>query len=66
MVILYFVLVYLGVGVVFSIPFLTRWIYLIDEATHETPWSFRLTILPGTIVFWPILLKKYLNSLKND
>jgi hypothetical protein len=62
MVILYIALAYLIVGLIFSIPFLTKWIKDVDEASHNTYWSFKLAILPGCIVFWPILLKKSLGS----
>ncbi len=62
MVILYSILVYLIIGLIFSIIFLTKWIHHVDEASHETSWSFKLVILPGCIMFWPVLLKKYRQS----
>jgi hypothetical protein len=62
MVILFIVLAYLVVGLIFSIPFLTKWIKDVDEASHETSWTFKLAILPGCIVLWPALLKKYWQS----
>ena len=36
-----------------------------DDASNETPWAFKLTILPGCIVFWPVLFKKYLDAKKD-
>ena len=59
MVIIYVVVIYLVVGLIFSIPFLLKWIHQLDEGAHESPWTFRLIILPGCIVFWPVLLEKY-------
>ncbi len=59
MTIIYLVLAYLVAGLIFSIPFLLKWVNKIDESVHESPWTFRLIILPGCIVFWPVLLKKY-------
>lgn len=63
MIILYLIGAYLLVGFVFAILFLLRWIQIVDEATHESPWTFKLTILPGCILFWPALLKRYLSKI---
>ena len=62
MIIIYIVLTYAGIGLIFSIPFLSRWIHTLDEAANDSGIAFKLTILPGCIVFWPVLLKKYLQS----
>lgn len=64
MFILYAVTGYLGGGVLFAVPFLLYGIGTIDETAKESPWSVKLTLLPGCIVFWPILLKKYIYALK--
>lgn len=58
MIILYVCGSYFVLGLIFSIPFLSRWIHLVDETTRGSGLDFKLTILPGCIVFWPILLKK--------
>jgi len=60
MIIIYIALIYATLGVIFSIPFLSRWIHTVDESTHESSLAFKLTILPGCIVFWPLLLKRYM------
>ena len=65
MIILYCIGAYLVLGFLFSLVFISKWIHIVDEASHETSWSFKLTILPGCIVFWPVLLKKYLNAKSN-
>ncbi|MEO7988799.1 MAG: hypothetical protein ABI663_04605 [Chryseolinea sp.] len=65
MIILYFVGTYLVFGFLFSMLFLFNWIYKVDEAAHETPWTFKLTLLPGCMVFWPVLLKKFLLTKRN-
>jgi hypothetical protein len=62
MIIIYTTIAYLSAGVMFSIPFLVKWIYRLDEATHESSLTFKLMIVPGCIIFWPVLLKKYLKS----
>lgn len=65
MIILYFIGAYLVLGFLFSLVFILKWIYLLDEASNETSWNFKLTIVPGCIVFWPVLLKKYLHAKSN-
>lgn len=60
MLILYVILVYLFVGVLFALQFLTRLIHKLDEGAKESSLSFKLIIFPGCVVFWPLLLKKYI------
>jgi hypothetical protein len=66
MIALYLVGAYLIFGAVFSIPFLSKWIYAVDEAAHGTGWTFKLAIFPGCVVLWPTLLNKYLKVRKNN
>lgn len=66
-IILIMVETYLVVGLLFSIPFVTKGVTMIDpDGAKGTKWGFRVIIIPGTIVFWPILLKKWINAKKND
>lgn len=51
--------VYLLAGSLFAVFFLTKGIERMDTAAHGSGWGFRLIILPGTIVLWPVLLKKW-------
>ena len=62
MIIIYSTIAYLSLGAIFSIPFMIKWIYRLDEATCESSLAFKVAILPGCIIFWPVLLKKYWNS----
>lgn len=62
MVTLYIMLVYLALGVIFSVPFLTKWIHTLDEGTHDSGLAFKMIIFPGCVVFWPVLLRKYVQS----
>lgn len=62
MMILYLAIAYLFIGALFAILFLIRLIRVVDEAAAESPWTFKLMIFPGCIVFWPVLLKKYLKA----
>jgi len=54
------VLIYLIIGVGFTIYFLLEWVEKIDESAKGTDWKFKLIIAPGCILLWPVLLKKIL------
>ena len=57
---------YLICGLLFAIPFVIKGIVTIDpDGARGANWSFRLIIIPGTMVFWPLLLKKWINASKN-
>ncbi|MBA4054892.1 MAG: hypothetical protein C0490_09285 [Marivirga sp.] len=60
MLILYGVLIYFVTGILFAVVFVTKLIHVVDESSAGSPWSFRLIIFPGCVVFWPVLLRKYL------
>lgn len=55
---------YLLCGFLFAVPFVIRGVKVIDEGAEGTKWGFRLVIVPGSIIFWPLLLNKWLKSLK--
>lgn len=63
--ILVIVVIYLATGLLFAFPFLTVWIKRLDEGSRGSGWGFRILILPGTIVFWPVLLKNLLITFKS-
>ena len=54
------IVIYLLAGLLFAIPFVLKGMNRIDEGTHGATWGFRLIIIPGTIVFWPLLLRKWM------
>ena len=58
-VILIIVLIYLLMGVLFVIPFLMKGLAKVDEGAHGGTIGFKIIIIPGVIVFWPLLLKKW-------
>ena len=60
------VAVYLIAGLFFGIAFIIKGVTRIDEAALGSGWGFRLIILPGSIVFWPLLLKKWMNAPKKQ
>ncbi|MEP6596873.1 MAG: hypothetical protein ABJA71_13050 [Ginsengibacter sp.] len=53
------VAVYLFAGVIFTIFFQAKGISKIDEGVHGSSIGFRIIIIPGCILFWPVLLKKW-------
>ena len=54
------VYVYLIIGFVFSIIFLAKGIQVTDELAKESSWGFKLIILPGLIILWPVSLYKWI------
>ena len=58
------VAIYLAAGLVFAIPFVTKGVTQIDEGATGSKWGFRIIIIPGVMVFWPLLLKKWMKATK--
>jgi hypothetical protein len=57
-------LCYLLAGILFVIPFLLKGVQVIDEGAHGSSIGFYLIIIPGVILFWPVLLSKWLKARK--
>jgi hypothetical protein len=53
---------YLACGLVFAIPFVLFGVKRIDPHAVHGSWGFRLLIIPGTSVFWPLLLYRWLKG----
>lgn len=51
--------IYLAIGLVFAIAFVTRGCRRIDPAAADGTLGFRLLILPGAAAFWPLLLRRW-------
>ena len=57
---------YLCAGVIFSFFFIKKGIKIIDpDGTHESSAGFKIIIIPGVIVFWSLLLEKWMKAQKN-
>jgi hypothetical protein len=53
---------YLAIGCCFALPFAARGVNRIDAvAAHGTP-GFRLLLLPGATLLWPLLLRRVLRA----
>lgn len=51
---------YLGLGSIFAVAFLTRGVGRIDPAAADGSLGFRLILFPGVVVFWPLLLRRWI------
>lgn len=63
-IILIAIAVYLFAGIVFTIFFQAKGLSKIDEGVHGSSWGFRIIIIPGCILFWMVLLKKWMKANK--
>ena len=54
--------VYLACGFAFAIPFALAGAKRIDSHAAPGSWGFCLLIIPGTMAFWPLLLKRWVSG----
>jgi len=57
--------IYLLIGVLFVIPFLMKGLNKVDEGAHGSTIGFKIIIIPGVVVFWPVLLSKWMKEKRN-
>jgi len=50
---------YLGLGLLFALFFVTKGAGKIDPTAKAGTLGFRLLIIPGTMAFWPLLAKRW-------
>jgi hypothetical protein len=50
---------YAGAGLLFAGPFVTRGVNGIDPLARTAPWSFRILIVPGVVLWWPLLAYRW-------
>jgi hypothetical protein len=55
---------YLACGLVFAIPFAFVGVKKIDLHAAHGSWGFRLLVIPGTMAFWPLLLRRWFTGIK--
>ena len=49
---------YLMLGVAFAIPFAARWVDRLNPAAKAGTWGFRVLIVPGAVLLWPLLIAR--------
>lgn len=54
--------VYAVCGLLFAIPFVLVGVKRIDPHAAHASWGFRLLIIPGTVAFWPLLLRRWMKG----
>ena len=54
--------VYAICGLLFALPFIWVGVKRIDPQAAHGSWGFRLLIIPGTMVFWPLLLRRWIKG----
>lgn len=54
--------IYLAIGLVFALWFVTRGVDKIDAGMHGVHWGVRALLVPGSTALWPVLLRKYLKN----
>lgn len=50
---------YAALGLLFAVPFAWRGVERVDPEARGTSWGFRLLVIPGAVVFWPLLLVRW-------
>lgn len=55
---------YLACGFFFALPFVLFGVKKIDPHAAHGSWGFRLLIFPGSLAFWPLLLRRWLKGIK--
>jgi hypothetical protein len=53
---------YLACGFLFAIPFALVGAKRIDAHSATGGWGFRLLIIPGTLAFWPLLMRRWIQG----
>jgi hypothetical protein len=53
---------YLGLGLVFALGFAFRWVNRTDSVAAHGTSGFRLLLLPGATLLWPLLARRLLRG----
>ena len=60
------IMIYLICGLIFAFAFVIKGADKIDESAQDATIGFKIIIIPGTMVFWPLLLNKWLKAVKKN
>jgi hypothetical protein len=50
---------YLGAGTAFAAAFVTAGVQRIDPVARDGTWGFRVVIVPGVVLLWPLLARRW-------
>jgi hypothetical protein len=50
---------YLAVGAAFAAAFVTTGVQRIDPVARDGTWGFRVVIVPGVVLLWPLLARRW-------
>lgn len=53
--------IYVAIGSILAVPFVIFGIGRVDHAAKDTPFTFRVLVLPGVIALWPLMLRRWLS-----
>ena len=53
---------YLGMGFLFASPFVLLGVKRMDPHAAHGSWGFRVLIIPGTMLLWPMLARRWLKG----
>jgi hypothetical protein len=56
--------IYLICGFVFALSFVFKGVQVIDEGAKDSTIGFKIIIIPASMVFWPLLLIKWIKASK--
>jgi hypothetical protein len=56
--------IYLICGFVFALAFVFKGARVIDEGARDSTIGFKIIIIPASMVFWPLLLIKWIRASK--
>ena len=57
--------VYAAAGILFAIAFVTIGVSRIDSVAKNSTVGFRLIILPGSALLWPLLLRRWIEKVRS-
>ena len=58
--------IYLICGFAFALAFVFKGARVIDEGAKDSTLGFKIIIIPASMVFWPLLLIKWIRVSKNQ
>ena len=53
---------YVALGLLIGLAFVLRGVNRVDPVAADSPWVFRVVILPGCVGLWPVVLLKWLRA----